>query len=70
MYYQRIILYGSPTARETATSILQNLGTVKREVHVHNGCEVRLMLDTPLKETNLISLLRPSGIHGFRLAEY
>ena len=69
MYYQRIILYGSPAARETARSILQNLGTVKREECVRNGCEVRLMLNAPLKETNLISLLRPSGIHGFRLAE-
>ena len=69
MYHQHIILYGSLAAQEMARNLLQNLEAVKREESLHNGSEIRLTLDQPLKETSLISLLRQSGIHGFRLVE-
>ena len=67
MYIQRIILYGSPAAQSKAQNLLQNLVEVQREDCLAGGAEIRLILNKPLKETSLISLLRPSGIQGFRL---
>ena len=68
MYYLKIVLYGSVDAQKTARNILQNLDIVRRE-EINSG-EIGLILSEPLKETSLISLLRSSGIYGFRLAKY
>ena len=69
MYHQKIILYGSSSARESARNMLENLEVVRREECINNGMEIRMILSKPLKETSLIPLLRHSGIYGFRLVE-
>ena len=67
MYRMKISLYGSPMGREAAKILLLNQKEVIREEHSDKMGVVRLMLNTPIKETSLVPLLRQSGIHGFRL---
>ena len=69
MYQQHIILYGNQTSLEKARILLQNQKEIRREYCLHAGTEIRLFLDTPLKETSLIPLLRERGSQGFRLVE-
>ena len=67
MRRMNLILYGSSVSQELARNLLENMMEVKREsVGCHSG-EVQLIISKPIKETSLIPLLRPSGIHGFRL---
>lgn len=67
LYMLRIILYGSPQSREAAKTLLLNQNEVIREERSEKTGTIRLLLNTPIKETSLIPLLRQSGIHGFRL---
>ena len=64
-YCQSLLLYGSADARDHARALLENLPQVRR-VDVKGG-QLRLLLHTPIAESEYLTLLEKSGVSGFSL---
>lgn len=64
-YCQSLLLYGSADARDRARALLENLPQVRR-VDAKGG-QLRLLLHTPIAESEYLTLLEKSGVSGFSL---
>jgi len=64
--HKTLILYGEPSARELAKTILENEPAVQ-SITLSQDSKLRLLLDSAITEISLIPLLQQSGISGFRL---
>lgn len=65
--YKTLLLYGTPASREMAKLLLENQPQVRRVDAAPDLSELKLLLNSPLSEGELIPLLAQSGICGFRL---
>ena len=62
-----LTLYGTPASISEAQARLENLPQVRRADAGAAAGEIRLLLCGPLPERELLALLAPSGICGFRI---
>ena len=64
-YCQSLLLYGSADARDHARALLENLPQVRR-VDAKGG-QLLLLLNSPIAESEYLTLLEKSGVSGFSL---
>ena len=63
-----LTLYGPAATREHAKLLLENQPQVRRVDASPGSGQLRLFLNMPIREEELITLLVHSGISGFSLA--
>lgn len=64
---KQLTLYGPPASVCEAQALLENLPQVRRVDAGTAAGELRLLLCSPLSERELLTVLAPSGICGFRI---
>lgn len=64
MKIYKIILFGSPAAKQLSRNYLENLPQVKR-IDMSQDGKIRLLLLCAVREDEWIALFKRSGIHGF-----
>ena len=64
---KQLTLYGTPASVGEAQALIENLPQVRRVDAGAAAGEIRLLLCGPLTERELLALLAPSGICGFRI---
>ena len=65
--YATLALYGACSARKQAQALLENCPQVRRVDALGDGRTLRLTMTDPLPEGELLTLLRASGVSGFRV---
>lgn len=66
-YCQNITLYGSSSACEQARVLLENHPQVRRLDTLRTPAQLKLILCERLSESDLLTLLLPSGITGLQI---
>ncbi|MCI6374835.1 MAG: hypothetical protein MR821_06035 [Clostridiales bacterium] len=63
----QLTLYGARPQRLNALALLENCPRIRRVDALSDGRTLRLTMNDPMPEGELLSLLRASGVSGFRI---
>ena len=62
-----LTLYGARPQRQSALALLENCPQIRRVDLLSDGRTLRLTMNGPMPEGELLALLRTSGVSGFRI---
>ena len=65
----QLTLFGARPQRQSAQAMLENCPQIRRVDLLGDGRTLRLTMNSPMTEGELLSLLRESGVSGFRLLQ-